>query len=211
MELIFLVIILIFSIVIHEISHGAVAYHLGDDTAKLSGRLTLNPIPHIDPIGSILVPGLLILANTVASAGGFIFGWAKPVPINPSRLRDRKYGSLKVALAGPASNIALALVFGLVLRFVPGLMENPGLLLVFQYIILINILLAVFNLFPIPPLDGSHILFAFLPPELEHIKYTLTQYGFFILILSLFFILPILFTIVMFIYQLIVGSPPLAG
>ena len=114
MEIIFLIVILLFSVVIHEVSHGVVANYLGDPTAKYAGRLTLNPLKHIDPIGSILVPLFLVIIRSP-----FLIGWAKPVPINPYNFRDQKYGSAKVALAGPASNLAIAIFFGLMLRFVP--------------------------------------------------------------------------------------------
>ena len=169
MEYVFIVIILIFSIVIHEISHGAVANYLGDPTAKYAGRLTLNPLKHLDPIGSVVVPVfLIILAKT--TGGGIIFGWAKPVPINPYNFRDQKYGSMKVALAGPGANLAIALFFGLLLRFVPASIIPLGALSMFSFIVYINILLVIFNLLPSPPLDGSHVLFTFLPSSAQSIK-----------------------------------------
>ena len=133
MEFIFLIAILIFSVVIHEVSHGVVANALGDPTAKNAGRLTLNPIPHLDPIGSILLPGFLILMSQLGG-GGIIFGWAKPVPVNPSNLRDKKYGSALVSLAGPSSNLAIALIFGLALRFLPLAELSPALVVVFSCI-----------------------------------------------------------------------------
>jgi len=208
MEYLFLIIILIFSIVIHEVSHGAVANYLGDPTAKHAGRLTLNPIPHIDPIGSILVPGILILMSlAIQHGGGIIIGWAKPVPINPYNFRDQKYGSAKVALAGPAANLIIGLVFGLALRFFPAIVALPGLDLMFSYIVYINILLAVFNLFPVPPLDGSHILFTFLPPGMENIKIFLSQFGLFILLFIIFFFFQWLALIINWIFALIVGTP----
>jgi len=202
MEYLFLIIILIFSIVIHEVSHGATANYLGDPTAKYSGRLTLNPINHLDPIGSILVPLFLILMRSP-----ILFGWAKPVPINPYNFRDQKYGSAKVALAGPGSNLTVALVFGLALRFFPEIAEISGLYLMFSYIVYINILLAIFNLLPLPPLDGSHILFTFLPPGFENLKIFLSQFGIFILFFILFFFSRWLFLIINWIFGLIVGAP----
>lgn len=155
--IIFQIIILLASVVIHEVSHGYAALMLGDPTAKMAGRLTLNPIKHLDPMGSFIVPALLIL-----TFGGAI-GWAKPVPYNPNLLfKDYKYGPLKVALAGPLSNIVIALVFGLLLRFAHPFLNETAIVL-FGLIVLINVLLAVFNLIPIPPLDGSKVLAVLLP------------------------------------------------
>jgi len=205
MEYIFLIIILIFSVVIHEVSHGVMANYLGDPTAKNAGRLTLNPIPHIDPIGSIILPGILLLMNLALSGRGIIFGWAKPVPINPYNFRDQRYGAAKVALAGPISNLSLALVFGLALRFIPVISNIPGLYIMFNYIILINLLLTVFNLLPIPPLDGSHILFSVLPPSLERVKLYLNQFGFFLVILVIFFFFQWIGLIISWFFRLIVG------
>ncbi|MDI6591673.1 MAG: site-2 protease family protein [Patescibacteria group bacterium] len=205
-EYLFLIAILIFSVVIHEVSHGTVALYLGDPTAKYAGRLTLNPIRHLDPIGSVILPIFLILMAKIMG-GGIIFGWAKPVPINPYNFRDQKYGSAKVALAGPGSNLAIALIFGLTLRFLPVLSTLPGLYLMFSYIVYINILLAVFNLLPIPPLDGSHILFTFLPPGRENLKIFLSQFGIFILLFIIFFFFHWLIYLIDWIFTLIVGSP----
>jgi len=206
MEILFFIFILIFSIIIHEVSHGAIANHLGDPTAKYAGRLTLNPLKHLDPIGSILLPVFLILTT------GKGIGWAKPVPINPFNFRDQKYGALKVAIAGPVSNLAIALFFGLLLRTLIPLGFIPlSLYSIFSFIISINILLAVFNLIPIPPLDGSHVLFTFLPDSMQGTKRFLGQFGFFILIFFIFLFPPffnILLYIVNGIFTLIVGVPP---
>lgn len=207
MDWLFLIAILIFSVVVHEVSHGAMANYLGDPTAKYADRLTLNPIKHLDPIGSVILPIFLILMAKITGEG-IIFGWAKPVPINPYNFRDQKYGSAKVALAGPGSNLAIALVFGLVLRFIPALSAIPGLNLMFSYIVYINILLAVFNLLPVPPLDGSHILFTFLPPKAENIKIILSQFGIFVLLFLIFFFFDWLVLIIRGIFTLIVGSSP---
>ncbi len=206
MEYLFLIIILIFSIVIHEVSHGAMAYYLGDPTAKYAGRLTLNPLKHLDPIGSVVLPLFCILFANL-TGGGFIFGWAKPVPINPYNFRDQKYDSAKVALAGPGANLIIALFFGLLLRFCPAISTFSGLTLMFSYIIYINILLAVFNLLPIPPLDGSHILFTFLPQRFQNVKIFLSQFGIFILFFIIFFCFQWLVYIINWIFALIVGTP----
>ncbi len=205
-EYLFLIIVFIYSIVIHEVSHGAVADYLGDPTAKEAGRLTLNPLKHLDPIGSVILPIFLILAANIMG-GGIIFGWAKPVPINPYNLRDRKYGPAKVALAGPASNLMISLIFGLALRFLPFISVIPGFYLIFSYIVYINILLAVFNLLPIPPLDGSHILFSLFPPgpETENIRIFLSQFGLFILLFIILFFFHWIILISNWIFKLIVG------
>ncbi len=194
--------VLLMSVVIHEFSHGWMAYRLGDSTAKYLGRLTLNPIKHLDIWGSLVVPFMVY----IFSGGSAIFGWAKPVPYNPYNLKDQKYGSAKVAMAGPAANLLVALVFGLTLRFMPFnsvFLEN--LAGIFSIIVFINILLAIFNLIPIPPLDGSKILFTFLPSRLEHIRAFLEQYGMFILLLFIFVAFEWLMPVILFIYRIIVG------
>lgn len=191
--LIFQLIILIFSVMIHEIAHGSVAYSLGDHTAKNEGRLTLNPLKHIDLFGSIILPLLLFL-----SSSPFLFGWAKPVPVNPYNFRDKKYGEIKVSIAGPASNLLLAIIFGLILRFV----SND----LFSFIVYINIWLAIFNLIPVPPLDGSWILFSLLPARFERFKFFLKQYGIVILMALILFGGSFWFSITNFIFQLITGK-----
>ena len=163
MEIIALIPILFFSIVLHEFAHGFVAYRLGDDTAYYSGRLTLNPLKHVDPIGTLAVPALCALL------GWPMFGWAKPVPVNPMRLPSPRKDMGKVAVAGPAVNLMLAIVFALLLKGVllmGGSLSDAtlrGLFTFFQYGILVNVMLAVFNLIPIPPLDGGRIVTALLP------------------------------------------------
>jgi Zn-dependent protease len=154
---VFFLLALIISIIIHEVSHGFAAEMLGDPTARLAGRLTLNPVPHIDPFGSVIIPALLVLTGSP-----FLFGWAKPVPYNPYNLRDQKWGEAIVAAAGPGINIVIAVAFGLVVRF--GIGELPmSFVSLAALIVYINILLALFNLLPIPPLDGSKLLKAVLP------------------------------------------------
>ncbi len=200
---IFSLIILLFSVIIHELAHGFVAYSLGDPTAKYQGRLTLNPIKHLDIFGSVLLPLLLFVTQSP-----FLVGWAKPVPINPYNFKDQKWGSLKVAIAGPISNLALALIFGLVLRFIPTavFMSAPGLFLIFSFVVQINLMLALFNLIPIPPLDGHWILFTFIPDSLDTFKRFLQQYGIFILLFLLFFnALQWLGVVVNYLFRLIVG------
>ena len=178
---IFTLLILLFSVIIHEVSHGSVAYALGDSTAKDEGRLSLNPLVHLDLVGSILLPMLLLFS------GMPIIGWAKPVPINPMNFSDRRWGDLKVSLAGPLSNFTLALIFGLIIKFMPSLPES--FLTIAAIVVLYNIVLGLFNLIPIPPLDGSHILFSLLPDSFEGFKVFLWQYGF-ILLMLLIFIIP---------------------
>lgn len=177
---IFTLLILLFSIIIHEVSHGSVAYALGDTTARDEGRLSLNPLVHIDPVGSILLPLFLM------ALGMPVIGWAKPVPVNPMNFTDRKWGDLKVSLAGPLSNLSVALVFGLIIKFMPFLPQS--FLTIAAIVVFYNIVLALFNLIPVPPLDGSHILFSLLPESLNSFKVFLWQYGFIILLLLIFII-----------------------
>lgn len=198
---IFSLVVFIYSVVIHEVSHGLAAQALGDDTAKNLGRLSLNPIKHIDLFGSVILPILLL----VLSGGGFAFGYAKPVPYNPHNLRDQKYGPIKVAMAGPASNIFIALVFGLTLRFFPFLI-GPTLYDFFVGIVFINLILAIFNLFPIPPLDGHWVLVTLLPARYHEFKNFLYRYGIFLFIFFLIFIYPWIFPVIPWLEKLIVGS-----
>ena len=196
--IIFSLIILLFSIVIHEVSHGQVAYYLGDPTAKYAGRLTLNPIKHLDPFGSIILPLFLVITRSP-----FIIGWAKPVPINPYNFKNPKWDNVKVAIAGPGANLFIALFFGSLVRFFPLL---SALLPLFSLIIGYNLLLAIFNLIPIPPLDGSHILFNLLPERAYQVKKFLRQYGTLLLLLFLFFGINLLDPLISFLYQLITGQ-----
>jgi Zn-dependent protease len=174
---------------VHEFSHALAAYRLGDSTARHLGRLTLNPVVHFDPLGGIL------LAVTMIGNTGFAFGWAKPTPVNPRNLEGGRYGEAIVAAAGPISNLVLAIAAAIPLRYIlssPSLMEQiPTIVLqVLFFFILINLVLMVFNLFPIPPLDGSKVLFAFLPPQVAwRWRPILEQYGF-ILLLLVFFVPP---------------------
>jgi len=198
---IFTLVVLFFSIVIHEIAHGSVALHLGDPTAKNAGRLSLNPLKHIDPVGTILLPLLLLFAT---QGQGPIIGWAKPVPVNPFNFRDQKWGALKVSIAGPLTNFLMALIFGLIIRFVS--LPEPALIL-FGIIVLYNFAWGIFNLIPIPPFDGSHILFTFLGERFLKLKIFLSQYGLFILIFFIFFGgLKFVFTVAYLLFYLIVGQ-----
>ena len=201
--LIFQLAVLLMSVVIHEVSHGIVALWQGDPTAKLMGRLTLNPIKHLDIWGSFLVPLMLF----VFSGGNFLFGWAKPVPYNPYNLRNQKWGPAMVGLAGPAANFLIAIVFGLALRFFPvsDVVFIQNLAQIFVIIVMLNILLGVFNLVPIPPLDGSKLLFSVLPPHMRHIQEFLERYGFIILLFFIFFAFQVIFPIVGGIFRLITG------
>lgn len=156
---VFLIVIIIFSAIIHEVMHGVAADYLGDKTARYAGRLTLNPIPHIDPIGSILLPLVLAL-----SGSPIFFGWAKPVPYNPYNLRPGRFSEAIVAGAGPFSNAVIAVIFGLVIR----LNLSPTLSGIFFLIVLVNVMLCIFNLIPIPPLDGSKVLEALLPRSWQY-------------------------------------------
>src|SRR3989344_2299634 len=157
LDFIFSILILILSVVVHEVAHGLAANALGDPTARLAGRLSMNPMKHIDPVGSVLVPLLLFMTNS-----SFLFGWAKPVPYNPYNLRDQRWGEMLVAIAGPASNLALALFFGLLIRFGGEGALPASFLSIATLVVITNLVLAIFNLVPIPPLDGSKILFSLL-------------------------------------------------
>jgi len=199
-DFIFAIAVLIMSIVIHEVSHGYSAYMLGDSTAKYAGRLTLNPLKHLDLFGSVIVPLLLIITKA-----GFIFGWAKPVPYNPYNLKNQKWGSAIVGAAGPASNFFMALVFGLVLRFGMGTFLPPSSIAIIVLIVFINLLLGIFNLIPIPPLDGSKLLFAVLPYKWDHVQHSLERYGFFVLLFFIFFLWRFIIPIVFILFRFITG------
>lgn len=202
--LIFQLAVLLMSVVIHEFAHGWMAFRLGDSTAKHYGRLTLNPLKHLDFWGSFIIPLMIF----IFSGGRAIFGWAKPVPFNPRNLRDQRWGTAKVAAAGPSANLLVALVFGLGLRLVPGqFLALSGLVQIFSLIVFLNILLAIFNLIPLPPLDGSKVLFAFLPYSWENVRIFLERYGMFLLLLFIFFAFQWILPLVFLIYQLIVGLP----
>ena len=213
-QFIFYLVILLFSVVIHEISHGYAALALGDTTAKDAGRLTLNPIPHIDPFGSIILP-LLLAIPAFFGQPTILLGWARPVPYNPYRLRNARWGSALVGAAGPISNILLAMIFGLLVRFLPSVIGAVSGAFVINFlsiastIVLVNLILALFNLVPIPPLDGSKVLFAALPFGWQWIQMTLERYGFFLLLFFIFFFSQWLVPVVLFLFRFITGSLPL--
>ncbi len=215
MFLIFSLFVLVFSVMVHEVSHGAIAYKLGDDTAKVMGRLNLNPLNHIDPVGSVLMPLFLIIIKSP-----ILFGWAKPVPYNPLNLKNPKFGEALIGAAGPLSNFAIAIFFGLlgkliyldtsakllIARSAPfgdtSIIHTPAeaLFFAFMFIVFINLLLGVFNLVPIAPLDGSKILFALLPTQYHQAREFLEQYGIFFLLLFIFFGIDILEPLIRTIY-----------
>jgi Zn-dependent protease len=227
METIFLLAVLIFSIIIHEVAHAAMADSLGDRTARFAGRLTFNPIKHFDFVGSFLVPLLCFVLPT-----RFIFGWAKPVPINPYNFKDQKYGSLKVALSGPGSNLLVAVFFGIIGRFllvnrtvvydafsvflrdfrIPEALGffsfSETMFFFFLIIIFINVVLAMINLMPIPPLDGSHVLFTFLPRLETKFREISSRGGILVLpliILVIYYVLPVVFLLAFSLFRLIAG------
>lgn len=185
-------VVLVPSIILHEVSHGAAAYLFGDDTAKRAGRLTLNPIAHIDPFGTLILPTLLILTTSAA------FGWAKPVPVNPRRMRDPRNHGLLTSLAGPATNIVIAVICGIAIRLTLSFDElvraivDPGdaplahvLLFDFGYV---NVVLAAFNLIPLPPLDGSAVVERLLPRRLWPGYLRLRQYSMGLLLILVFLV-----------------------
>jgi len=200
---IFYIVVLIMSIVIHEFSHGYTAYLLGDDTAKQSGRLTLNPIKHLDLFGSIILPILLYFST----GGSFLVGWAKPVPYNPNNLKNRKRGELLIAIAGILANLALAIVFGLFIRLaiVLGLpLDNPFYNIA-SIIVIINLVLFLFNIIPIPPLDGSKILFSLLPYKYKNLEYLLERWGLFLLLFFIIFLWSKVAPFIYLMFHLITG------
>ena len=182
-DAILIVIFLGIAFPIHEFFHAYAAYRLGDGTAKMFGRMTLNPIVHFDQFG-----GLMLVLSTVL--GGFIFGWAKPTPVNPNNLRDRRNGEVWVAIAGPASNLVMAVLGAVVYRVLAASPADPPAIVwqILESFVLFNIMLAIFNMIPVPPLDGSAVLFRFLSPKTAwQIRPMLTQYGLLIVIVVILF------------------------
>ena len=186
------------SVVIHELSHGYVAELLGDPTPRLQGRLTLNPLKHLELFGSFIVP-------IITSMAGFTFGWAKPVQWNPYNVKNKRWGELMIAIAGPVSNILIAIVFGLIIRFFAESLST-SFIQIASYVIAINIVLAVFNLIPLPPLDGSKVLFSILPRSMISIREVLERYSIFFFLIVIFFLWRFVEPIIPFIFKVIVGN-----
>lgn len=201
-DFIFTIAALVMSVVVHEVSHGYVADILGDPTARFSGRLTLNPLKHLDPIGSFLIPVLSYFS------AGFLFGWAKPVPYNPYNLKNQRWGELMVAAAGPLSNFLIAIVFGLIIRFSSELgINSVAFLSLSASIVFLNIILGVFNLVPVPPLDGSKVLFSLLPMRLSYIQENLERYWPIALVVFVLFLWQFIAPVARFLFSFIVGAP----
>lgn len=196
--IVFQILVVLFSIVLHEVSHGVMANSLGDPTAKTLGRLTLNPLKHLDPIGSVVLP----LTLYFISNGNFVFGYAKPVPYNPLNLRDRRFGPAKVAMAGPLTNLAIALLVGLVIRFLPLNFGNVATHQLLGYTVLINIVLGIFNLIPIPPLDGHWLAITFFP----RLAFLFQRFGLFLFFILILFVFPLFSPLILWLFKLIVGS-----
>ena len=209
---IFYVVILIMSVVVHEFAHGYTAYLLGDNTARIQGRLTLNPLKHLDIFGSVLLPLLLVI-----SKAGFVIGWARPVPYNPNNLRNGRNGNIMVSVAGILANLFIAILFGLMIRFATQLGLPPYTSLpihpfykITSIIVLTNLVLALFNIIPIPPLDGSRVIVALLPSRFQQVERFLDSYGFVILIAVMLILnifgIDILSTPVRVLFRLLTGS-----
>ena len=197
---IFYVAILIMSVVIHEVSHGFMAEYFGDDTARRAGRLTLNPLKHLDMFGSIILPVLLVLFKSP-----FMFGWAKPVPYNPNNLSNRKWGTISVAAAGVLANFSIAIIFGVIIRLSASYTLPVGFYFITSAIVIVNLALGIFNLVPIPPLDGSKILFSFLPESAFSFILAYEQYSLILLLVFIIFFSDYLYPILAFLFHLITG------
>ena len=209
MEIFLALVVLILSVIVHEVAHGYAANSLGDPTARLAGRLTLNPIPHIDFMGSIVIPALLVFTHSP-----IFFGWAKPVPYNPFNLKHQRWGETLVALAGSATNILLAIIFGLIVRFSSTIGLDPTAVSLAGTIAFINLLLGLFNLIPFPPLDGFAALRSALPwnlssglSRLEQRVHTAGALSLIIfLIVFLYIFSEPFFNLVLWLFKLLTGS-----
>ncbi len=197
---IFYVAVLIMSVVVHEVAHGFMAEYFGDKTARYAGRLTLNPIKHLDIFGSILLPAVLILSHSP-----FLLGWAKPVPYNPNNLSNRKWGTVAVAGAGVLVNLSIAVIFGIIIRFGPLFSISENFYIITSIIVITNLALAIFNLVPIPPLDGSKILFSLLPRSLYKVTRFIERYAFIFLIIFVVYLSSYLYPILSFLFHLLTG------
>ena len=197
----FYIIILILSVVIHEVAHGYVAYRYGDMTAQMAGRLTMNPIKHIDLFGSIIVPGILLI-----SGAGFVIGWAKPVPYNPDNFTDRKRGTIAVGFAGIIANFSIAIIFGILMRVLGGAgLLTEDALFITSTIVITNIVLGFFNLMPIPPLDGSRIIAGLGGYKVERLVQQIERFGLALALIFIFFIWPLLTPVIFHLFRIITG------
>ncbi len=197
MDFIFYFLVIVPSAIIHEYAHGLAADMLGDPTARYAGRLTINPIPHIDLWGTILMP----ITLSILTGGKFLFAYAKPVPYNPYNLKNQKWGPAMVALAGPAANLLLAIAFAVVVRVLPASNFTD----ILSIIVYANIMLMIFNLVPIPPLDGSKVLYALLPDSARGVKNFLDKNGFIILLFFIFFLFELIAPLIDGLFRLLVG------
>jgi len=198
LSLIFLVIILIMSVVLHELSHGYAAVALGDPTPRLQGRLTLNPLKHLDPVGSFIVPIVILLLTQ----GQSVFGWARPVQWNPYNLKNRRSGELLIAAAGPCCNFLVAIIFSLVIRFAP---LSESFVQIGSFVVMTNIVLGLFNLVPLPPLDGSHIFFSIMPARWSGVRMVIERYSIFFLLIALFIIWPLVSPLIYVLFHVLTG------
>lgn len=195
---VFYIIILIVSVILHELAHGYAAYSQGDKTALFAGRLTLNPLPHLDLWGSVLIPFFLVISGV-----GFVIGWAKPVPYNPNNLRDPVWGEVLVASAGILTNLLIAIVFSVFIRFLP---LSETMISLSQIVVVTNIVLAVFNLVPIPPLDGSKILFALIPARFVSFQAFFEKYSLVILLVFIFYGWRLIEPIILGLFRIFTGG-----
>ncbi len=200
MNSIFYIAILIMSVVIHEVSHGFVAEYFGDRTARNAGRLTLNPLPHLDLFGSVFLPVILVLSHSP-----FLFGWAKPVPYNPDNLSNKKWGTIAIASAGIISNFCIAVIFGIIIRVTSSMVLPASFYFITSIIVIINLALGIFNLVPIPPLDGSKILLSFLPESFSSNIYRYEQYLLILLLVFIVFLSSYLVPILSFLFHFLTG------
>lgn len=198
---IFYIVVLLMSVVIHEVAHGYAALYFGDKTAEYAGRLTLNPLKHLDPFGSVILPLLLVITHAP-----FLIGWAKPVPYNPANLRNQKTAVIWVASAGVLANLSIALFFGIVIRvsLATGMLGASFIELA-SIVVLLNIVLAIFNLVPIPPLDGSKILFTLLGHQGRKLEAFISKYSLFVLLFFILFLWQYIAPVIYIVFRLITG------